>query len=198
MAENKPREATGPKPAQAAPTDYAHVSMGEEFSSSKWTLPPAGVVGIALLAVAIIVGAVAWFTRAKPGGKGSIDDVSVVQLDPSSVMVAVQLSLTNTTDKTFWVRQVQAKLQGQDGKEYTDTAASAADFERYFQAFPDLKQHASAEPLKRDTKIAPGATMQGSAIFSFPVAKDAFEQRKSLSVTIQPFDQPVSVVLTKQ
>jgi hypothetical protein len=197
MAENKPSEATAPKPAQTAPTDYAHVSMSEEFSSSKWTLPPVGVVGIALLAVAVIVGAIAWFTRAKPGAKGAIDDVGVVQLDPNSVMVAVQLSLTNTTDRTFWVRQVNAKLQGSDGKEYTDTAASAADFERYFQAFPDLKQHASAEPLKRDVKIAPGATIHGSAIFSFPVAKDAFDARKSLSVIVQPFDQPVSVVLTK-
>ncbi len=197
MPENKPPQASAPKAAQTAPTDYAHVSMGEDFSSSKWTLPPAGVVIIALVAVAIVVGAVAWFARAKPGAKGSIDDIAAVQMDPNSVMVAVQVSLANTTDKSFWVRQVEARLQTSDGKEYSDTAASAADFERYFQAFPDLRQHASAAPLTRDIKIAPGGSIRGSVIFSFPVAKDAFDQRKSLSVVVQPFDQPVSVVLTK-
>ncbi len=196
MAENRSGPTATPK-AEKSATDYAHVSMSEEFSTSKWTLPPVGIVAIAILAVAIIVGAIAWFTRAKPGASGTIDDIAAVETTPGNVMVATQVTLTNITDKPFWVRKVDAKLQAGDAKEYTDTAASAADFERYFQAFPDLRPHATAAPLVRDIRIAPGATIHASAIFSFPLTKDAFDQRKSLSVVVQPFDQPVSVVITK-
>jgi hypothetical protein len=34
-------------------------------------------------------------------------------------------------------------------------------------------------------------------IVSFPVTLDAFDQRRSVSVVIQPYDQPVPVTLTK-
>ena len=32
-------------------------------------------------------------------------------------------------------------------------------------------------------------------MFSFPATKEAFDQRKSLAVTIQPYDQPLPIVL---
>jgi hypothetical protein len=32
-------------------------------------------------------------------------------------------------------------------------------------------------------------------MFSFPVGKEAFDQRKALEVTIQPYDQPLPIVL---
>jgi hypothetical protein len=196
MPENKATPPSASQPPEK-PIDYAHVPMGEEFSSSKWTLPPIGIVAIAIVAVAIVVTAVVWFTRAKPGAMGTIDDIAAVETAPGNVMVAVQVTLHNVTDKPFWVRQVDAKLQASDGKEYQDTAASGADFERYFQAFPELRQHATAEPLKRDIRIPAGATIRGAAIFTFPVAKEAFGQRKSFSLIVDPFDQPVPVVLTK-
>ncbi len=201
MAEDKP-QAVNPNPVKPRvrpeeATDYAHVPMGEEFSKAKWTLPPVGVVGIALGVIAIVIGIIAFTMRAKPGAAGTIDDVGVAQIDPNSVMVAVQLSLTNIAEKPFWVKNVTAKMQAEDGKEYSDTAASVADFERYFQAFPDLKQHAAADPLKADIKIPRGGSLRGSAIFSFPVSKDSFDKRKSLSITIEPYDQPRSVVVTK-
>jgi len=34
-------------------------------------------------------------------------------------------------------------------------------------------------------------------VVSFPVTKQAFDERKSLTVTIQPYDQPLPVILTK-
>ncbi len=189
--------AGAPKPKPEPITDYAHVSMGEEFSGAKWRLPPMGIVAIALVIVAVVVGVIALTTRPKPGATGSIDDIGAVATDPNNVMVAVQFSMTNVTEKPFWVKSVSAKLQDADGKEYTDTAASVADFDRYFQAFPDLKQHATSEPVKQDTKILASGNLKASAIFSFPVSKDAFDKRKALSVIIQPYDQPKSVVLTK-
>jgi hypothetical protein len=34
-------------------------------------------------------------------------------------------------------------------------------------------------------------------IVSFPVKLDAFNQRRSVSVVVQPYDQPVPIVLSK-
>jgi hypothetical protein len=70
------------------------------------------------------------------------------------------------------------------------------DFERYFQAFPALKEHAIAA-LTPETKIPPGRETRGTVMFYFPVTTDVFEKRKSISVAIQPYDQPVQVMLSK-
>ena len=61
------------------------------------------------------------------------------------------------------------------------------DFERYFQAFPALKDHALS-PFIPETKIEPGASFSGTVIVSFPVTADDFTNRRSLTVTIQPYD----------
>ena len=81
-----------------------------------------------------------------------------------------------------------------DGHTYEDEAASAVDLDRYFQAFPALKE-SSEPPLPPETKLLPGATQRGTIMFSFPVTKEALDQRKGLEVSIQPYDQPLPVVL---
>jgi len=43
----------------------------------------------------------------------------------------------------------------------------------------------------------PGGHTAGTIIVVFPVTPDAFANRKALKVTIQPYDQPVPLVLTK-
>ena len=70
------------------------------------------------------------------------------------------------------------------------------DFDRYFQAFPTLKEHA-LNAIPPETKIPPGGQAQGTIVVSFPVTQDGFDKRKSLSVVIQPYDQPLPLVLTK-
>jgi hypothetical protein len=75
-------------------------------------------------------------------------------------------------------------------------AASAIDYDRYFQAFPSLKEHALAA-IPPETKIPIGGQTQGTVVVSFPVTQDGFDKRKSLSVAIQPYDQPLPIVLTK-
>ncbi len=70
------------------------------------------------------------------------------------------------------------------------------DFDRYYQAFPALKENAQP-PLVTEAKLLPGAEQRGTIIVSFPVTKDTVDKRKSVVVTIQPYDQPLAVVLTK-
>ncbi|MGI9101795.1 MAG: hypothetical protein ACR2IF_05050 [Terriglobales bacterium] len=174
--------------------DRAHVPMEEEFSRARWTLPPWQPVAVALVIVAVVVAILAYTTRAKPQGAASMDNINAVQVQPDSVLVAVNVALSNNGEKPLWVHTIKATLTTEKGI-FNDEAAPAVDVERYYQAFPDLKQNTQA-PLLPEAKVAPGAQQKGTVVFSFNVTKDDFDKRKSLTVTIQPYDQK-AVVLTK-
>ncbi len=172
------------------------INIGEEFGTAKRNLPPAKIVAIVLGIAAVLLGIFAFVTRAKPQGNGSVDNIAVAEIpDQHAVMVAVNVTLHNSGEKSLWVHDIKAKVTT-DGGEFSDEAASAVDFDRYFQAFPVLKEHA-LPALPPETKIPPGGQAQGTVVVSFPITKDDFDKRKSLSVAIQPYDQPLPVVLTK-
>lgn len=184
-----------PKAQEAAEIDRAHVPMGEEFDKPKWTLPPWQPVVVALVIVGVVLAVVAWIARAKPPASGSIGDVVAVTVPPGdNVLVAINISVHNTSEKPLWIHTMKAQIKTDKG-EFSDDAASFVDFDRYFQAFPDLKQHAQ-DPLKPETKIPPATDAGGTIIVSFPVPKDEFDKKQSLTVTVQPYDRP-AVLLKK-
>ncbi len=172
------------------------INIGEEFGTAKRNLPPAKIVGIVLAVAAIAVGTVAFLERAKPQGGGSIDYIAAAEIpDQNSVLVAVNVTVHNSGEKSLWIHDIKATIKTNSG-ELSDVAASALDFDRYFQAFPTLKEHA-LKAIPPETKIPPGGQAQGTIVVSFPVTQDGFDKRKSLSVVIQPYDQPLPLVLTK-
>jgi hypothetical protein len=187
-----PPPASAPTPAQ--PSTQFHI--GEEFGTAKKNLPPAKIVAIGVGVVAVVAIILALAQRPHSATTGSIDDIVSVEVpDQNMVMVAINVSFQNNGVKSYWIHTINADLDTTSGS-FTDDAASPSDFDRYFQAFPVLKQHALA-PLEREAKINPGGRIAGTIIVAFPVTPDAFASRKSLRVTIQPYDQPVPLVLTK-
>jgi hypothetical protein len=183
-------------PASVSPQSRTQFHIGEEFGTAKKNLPPVKIVliGVAVVAVVAIIAGLA--QRPHSATAGSIDDIVSVEVpDQNMVMVAINVSFQNNGVKSYWIHTIKADLDTTGGS-FTDDAASPADFDRYFQAFPALKQHALA-PLEREAKITPGGRLAGTVIVAFPVTPDAFAKRKSLKVTIQPYDQPVPLVLTK-
>ena len=190
MADNKsPRK---PPPRQY---DAGHVPITEEFDSAKRTLPAAAPVAIALVVVAIVIGIIAFLFRAKPAAQGGID--AVYFSEPASMtngMVLLQVTLHNVSGKTLYIKSITANLK--TDQDLSDNAASPSDYDRYFIAYPDLKEH-STQPLVVETKIAPGAEQKGSVLVSFPVTKEQFDARKDLNVTIQPYDQNAIVLREK-
>jgi hypothetical protein len=190
MAENKP-----PRKPAAPQYDAGHVPITEEFDSAKRTLPPAAPVAIALVVVAIVVGIIAFVFRAKPVAQGGID--AVYFSEPTNMtngMVLLQVTLRNVGAKTLYIKSITANLK--TDQELSDDAASPGDYERYFMAYPELKEHAT-QPLVVETKIAPGAEQKGSVLVSFPVTREQFDARKDLNVSIEPYDQK-SVVLREK
>ncbi len=190
---------TMPPEAPAVPSEPSPpipFNIGEEFSAPSKKLPPIRIVLICIAAVAAIVGIYSFVQRPQAQASGSIDTVTAVDLPGQhSVIVAMNVSVRNTGEKTFYIRNIQAEVQcGNDA--FSDNPLAAVDFDRYYQAFPDLKK-APLDPLRVEQKIAPGGTLRGTIVVIFPLPAEAFANRKGLKVTIQPYDQPVSLVITK-
>jgi hypothetical protein len=172
------------------------INIGEEFGTAKRNLPPARIVGLVLAIAAIAVGITAFLDRAKPQGGGSVDNIAAVEIpNQSSVLVAVNITVHNSGEKALWIHDIKATIKTSNG-EFTDEAASPSDFGRYFEAFPRLKEHALAA-IPPETKIPPGGRAEGTIVVSFPVTQDGFDKRESLRVVIQPYDQPLPLVLAK-
>ena len=173
--------------------DAGHVPITEEFDSAKRTLPPVAPLAVALVVVLVFILGVAYIFRSKPVAQGQIDRAFAMQQENNAYsMVMMQVTLHNIGDKTLYIKEIKASIVTDQG-ESTDDAASAVDYGRYLQAFPDLQIYAS-DPLKVETKIAPGGEAQGSVLVAFPITKQQFYARKDLSVTIVPYDQK-SIVL---
>lgn len=180
---------------QTAPAPVTEFHIGDEFGTAKRNLPPAGIVFICIAALAIIVGIFAFRERPKPQGSGAIDFVAAAEVpDQNLTLASITVTLRNTATKPLWIKSIKAQLTTADGTTFEDEAASAVDLDRYFQAFPALKESA-APPLSPETKLSPGAEQRGTIIVSFKVTRQAFDQRKSLTVTIQPYDQVLPVVV---
>lgn len=185
-----------PAPAPPADPGAPTINIGEEFGTAKKNLPPAKIVLIAVGAVLVVVLIASFVKRAQPQGAGSLDNIVAVDITgQGSTMVALTFTLHNTSDKILYVHNVQAKITGPTG-ELTADAVSAIDFDRYFQAFPALKN--GIQPaLSPEAKIQPGGSVRGSVIVAFPVTLDVFSQRKSTSVLVWPYDQSLPIALTK-
>ena len=194
-------EMSGPPPTQVPPPALPAVvrgptiNIGEEFGTAKRNLPPIWILLAAVGGVLIVAGIFAFVQRAKPQATGTLVHVSAVQIPAqNAVLVALTFSLNNPGPKPLWVHDIKGKLVSSSG-EFTSDAVSAIDFDRYYTAFPELK--VGVQPaLSPEDKLHPGEQVMRTVIISFPVMIDAFNQRKSVSVVIQPYDQPLPVVLT--
>jgi hypothetical protein len=183
---------TTPPASQPGPT----IHIADEFGTAERNLPPVKVLLLATAGILLIAGIYSFFQRAKPQGAGSLDNVTAVDLPgQNAALVALTFTLRNSGKKSLWVHGIQGKLVTSAGESSSD-AVSAIDFERYYQAFPALK--ADTQPaLAPEDKLQPGEEIKRTVIVSFPVPLVDFKDRRSVSVVIQPYDQPVPIVLSK-
>ncbi len=177
------------------PNPQTDFDIGEEYGTARKSLPPAGIVAICVAVVAAIVAGFALTHRAHAISTGSIDDVVAVAMPGQDmVMVALNVSLQNNEQKPTWIKSITVAADV-GGTKQTDEAAPAVDVQRYFQSMPELKQHA-LDLLTPETRVSPGSKIAGTIVVSFPVNSDAFAARKSLTVTVTPYDE-LPIVIRK-
>ena len=191
-----PTAASGPSIWQPSAPTGPTINIADEFGTAKRNLPPAKIVLLAIGAVLVVVGIASFLHRAKPQASGSLDNVAAAEISgQTSTLVALTFTLRNTADKILYVHSIQGKLNTASG-EFSSEAVSAVDFDRYFQAFPALK-NGSEPALSPEAKLQPGEAVTRTVIVAFPVTLDAFNQRHSVSVIVEPYDQPLAITLTK-
>jgi hypothetical protein len=170
------------------PEDAGHVPMTEEFDTFKRNMPAAGPMIVAMALVALVVAAGVYFLRYTPVASGSVGGAFAVELaDQRTVLATVQLTVNNIGKKPLFVKGVKVTVRTGQG-EFSDNFAPVSDFERYFQAFPELRQH-STQPLASETRIAPGEQASGTVLVSFPLSKNAFDTRQAITATVSFYDQ---------
>jgi hypothetical protein len=179
------------KPQAASAPNAGHIPITEEMDSAKWTLPPIVPLLVAAVLVAILVSVVVLSNKTKPSASLAITKV-VSAAQEGNTMVAIQIKLDNQVEGPLWIKEIKAEVETADGKKYSDSAAPGVDGPRYMEAFPAL-QEAKADWLKEDLKIPTKTSFNGVAIFSYPVAKDAFDKRKQITLRIQLYDRPTLV-----
>jgi hypothetical protein len=193
-----PDETPVPSVSQPAPQSVRGptIHIGEEFGTAKRNLPPVKVLLLTTVGILVLVGIYSFIQRAKPQGAGSLDNVNAVAIPgQDAALVALTFTLRNSGEKSLWVHGIQGKVATSTGEVSSD-AVSAIDFDRYYQAFPALK--ADTQPaLAPEDKLQPGQELKRTVIVSFPVTLADFKDRRSVSVIIQPYDQPVPIVLSK-
>jgi hypothetical protein len=175
------------------PEDAGHVPMSEEFDSFKRTMPAPGPLIAAMLLVALAVAAGVYFLRYEPVASGALGPAFAVDLpDHHTVLASVQLTVKNISKKPIFIKGVKVTIRT-DKDEFSDDFAPVSDFERYFQAYPELRQH-STQGLANNTRIAPGEQASGTVIVSFPLSKDIFDARKATTATVAFYDHRSIVI----
>jgi hypothetical protein len=178
-------------PQAASQPNRGHTPITEEMDSAKWTLPPIVPLLVAGVLVAILVSVVVLSNRAKPSASLAITRVASAPQE-GNTMVAIYVKLDNQVEGPIWIKGIRAEVETADGKKYEDMAAPGMDGPRYMQAFPTLEE-AKADWLKEELKIPSKTSFNGVAIFSYPVAKAAFDARKQVTLRIQLYDRPTLV-----
>jgi len=198
-AANQPEQAPAPAATKPPGLDLGPgvgINVTEDMATPERKLPPTKILLIAIAGLAVVLGMYSFLGRAKPQGAGSVDNIAAIEIpNQNAMLVAITVTLHNSGEKPLWIHTIKGKLKT-SASEYSDVAASAVDFSRYFEAFPALKQN-SLPALMPETKILPGNEASGTVIVSFPVKQDEFDKRQSVSVVILPYDQPLPVVLAK-
>jgi len=191
---NPPLTPSSPPPPPA-PESQEKFDIGEEYGTARKSLPPAGIVAICVVVVIAIVAIYSFTNRVKQHSTGTIDDVVTTAVPGQNmVMVAINVSLQNNQQKPLWIKSIQVGADV-NGQKLSDDAIPAVDAKRYIETLPDLKTHA-LQLLAPETQINPGDKIAGTVLGTFSVGADAFAARKSITVTVNPYDE-LPIVLTK-
>lgn len=112
----------------------------------------------------------------------------VPQESSDHVLVFTRVQLHNQGSIPLFLTHVMANATLADGV-HSSYAASASDYGRIFQAYPQLAPWQSSA-LNTEVELAPGQTLEGTFATSFTMTKADWEARKGLDFTLNFRYQP--------
>lgn len=193
---------------QETPQETDDAARGEEFTKGSSHVVWATIVATVVVTVAIAV--IVFAGQKPPAASGEIEQVWVHPqhtetsgLDANGAPMAVesydqiyvfsQVKLHNQGTQPLFLSNIMANIRQEDGI-HSSYAASAADYDRVFLAYPSMPvPHGKGLPL--EMTIDPGQTVEGTIVSAFRMSKQEWDAGKDLSFTFAFQYQP-SLVLT--
>jgi hypothetical protein len=193
---------------QETPQETDDAARGEEFTKGSshvvWATIVATVVITAAIAVIVFAG------QKPPAASGEIEQVWVHPqhtetsgLDANGAPMAVesydqiyvftQVKLHNQGTQPLFLSNIMANIRQEDGV-HSSYAASAADYDRVFLAYPSMPVP-HGKGLRLDVTLDPGQTVEGTIVSAFRMSKQQWDAGKNLNFTFAFQYQP-SLVLT--
>ena len=107
---------------------------------------------------------------------------SVSQSTFDQVLVFTHIRLHNQSKGPLFLHQIMTNLTHPDGSVDTSYATSASQYERIFQAYPNMARWRST-PLNTELTLDAGQTAEGTFVSSFRMTKELWDARKTLDFT---------------
>jgi hypothetical protein len=190
--------------------DVDDAARGEEYTKGTSHVIWATVVATVLVTIAIVIYVLAG--EKPPAVVGQVEQVWVhpvhtvtAGFDASGaaiptesydqVLVFTRVSLHNQSDKPLFMHQIMTNAKFDDGI-HTSYAATSADYDRIFQAYPELAS-VHGQGLSQATTINPGETKDGNFVSAFKMNKQQWDERKDLNFTFAFQYQPALTLAPK-
>jgi hypothetical protein len=192
---------------QETPQEIDDAARGEEFTKGSSHVVWATVAATAVVTVAVAL--VVFLGQKPPAAGGEIEQVWVHPqhtetsgFDANGAPMAVEsydqiyvfslVKLHNQGTQPLFLSNIMANIKLEDGI-HSSYAASAADYDRVFLAYPSMPvPHGKGLPL--DLTLEPGQTAEGTIVSAFRMSKQQWDAGKDLSFTFAFQYQP-SLVL---
>jgi galactitol-specific phosphotransferase system IIC component len=189
---------------QESQSELDDAARGESFTKGSshivWASVAAAVVITILIAIYVIAG------EKPPVANVEILDVwahpmhevtpsfdaagaSVSQSTFDQVLVFAHVRLRNQSKGPLFLHQIMTNVTHPDGSVDTSFATTASQYERIFQAYPDLAQWRST-PINTELTLETGQTAEGTFVSSFRMTKEQWDARKTLDFTFEFRYQP--------
>ncbi|MGA2651691.1 MAG: hypothetical protein ABSF28_14260 [Terracidiphilus sp.] len=191
--------------------DLVDVKPGEDYAKGS-----SHVVWAAWIAAALVTTAIAIYVIANQKPPVATGEIVAVWAHPQhaessgvdasgeamakesfdQVLVFTQVRLHNQSKGPLYLHNVMTNIKLDDGI-HSSYAASAADYERVYIAYPNMPVPRATPLATTDSTIAPGQTLEGTFVSSFRLSKQEWDARKDLNFTFALRYQP-SLVLAPQ
>lgn len=198
-------EVLGPGP------NLAQVDPPHPFRSALKTIAIAAVV------VSIALGLYVWIGQKPPVASGDILTMNLYPVHTlvnnggggdtgmagsaeyyDQLLILAKVKVRNQTDIPLFMQDISASIKMPDGSEQENITASDKDMDRVFQAYPSLS-YLRTSSIPRDTTLTPGQSVQGLAIFNFPITKEQWDTLQSAKVVVSFMHQKnLEIVLPRK
>jgi hypothetical protein len=157
---------------------------------------------IAFVAVSIAIGLYVWIGEKPPVARGGVLTMNLYPVHTlinnggggdtgmmgsaeyyDQLLILAKIKITNQTNIPLFMQDISAAIKMPDGSDQVNVTASDKDMDRVFQAYPSLS-YLRADSIPRDTTLTPGQSVQGLAIFNFPITKEQWDTLQTAKVVV--------------